>query len=348
MKGIVSFGGYVPIWRLPREDIGKTLGTAPLRGERAVAGIDEDVITMGVEALLDALKGFERDKVRALFFATTSSPYREKQCASIISRVLDLDKDTFTADFGGSIRAGTNALRTAILSGEKGYILVGASDIRLGYAKRQEEQLFGDASGALILGEGDVVAKVLGMSSTYDEIMDVWRTEKFVQTWEQRWVITHGYRDNMVRAVKNLLSETNTKPEDINRVILSSPDMRSYQDVARSLGFDPKAQVMEPLILEVGNSGCAHPLLCLSYALELSEPGDKILLAGYGDGADAFLFEVTDRIKDLKDGRGPSGFIKSKKTINYGKYLLYRGLLETEEEVFNVGTASTVLWRDAS
>ena len=88
--GIVSYGAYVPIYRLSREEIVRVWGSGYRKGEKAVANCDEDSLTMGVAAALDCLKGCDRGPVDGLYFASTSAPYREKQSASIIAAALDL------------------------------------------------------------------------------------------------------------------------------------------------------------------------------------------------------------------------------------------------------------------
>ncbi len=104
-------------------------------GERAIAGYDEDSLTMGVEAALDCTREVAKESIDGLFFASTSSPYKEKQSAATIAMVLGLKPDTVTMDFGGSLRSGTNALRAAlemVRSGSAKNILVVASEIAPG------------------------------------------------------------------------------------------------------------------------------------------------------------------------------------------------------------------------
>ena len=50
MAGIVSYGTYVPTYRLPREVMAKEWGIASLGGERSVANFDEDSLTLAVNA----------------------------------------------------------------------------------------------------------------------------------------------------------------------------------------------------------------------------------------------------------------------------------------------------------
>src|SRR5260221_10080525 len=56
--GIVGYGAYVPRYRLPAKEVARVwtggLGGVPIK-EKAVAGLDEDVITMSIEAARNAL-----------------------------------------------------------------------------------------------------------------------------------------------------------------------------------------------------------------------------------------------------------------------------------------------------
>ena len=56
--GIIGYGAYVPRYRLPAKEVarvwtGKTSGL-PIK-EKAVPGLDEDVITMSIEAARNAM-----------------------------------------------------------------------------------------------------------------------------------------------------------------------------------------------------------------------------------------------------------------------------------------------------
>ncbi len=59
--GIIGYGAYVPRYRLPAKEIARIWGSEggfPVK-EKAVAGLDEDVITMSIEAARNALKRAE-------------------------------------------------------------------------------------------------------------------------------------------------------------------------------------------------------------------------------------------------------------------------------------------------
>ena len=80
------------------------------------------------------------------------------------------------------------------------------------------------------------------------------------------------------------------------------------------------------------DSGSAHALLMLAHALESAKPGEKIVVAQFGQGCDALLFEMTPAIADLPKRGGVSGALaRRKEETNYLKYLAFNGLIELEK-----------------
>jgi 3-hydroxy-3-methylglutaryl CoA synthase len=181
MAGIASYGAYIPIYRLSRPDIQKAWDSMiPIPGEKAVAGYDEDSITMAVAAARDCLTGIDRQKVDRVYFASTTSPYKEKQAASVVAGALGLGKDTLTMDFSGSLRSGTNALRAAadaIDAGSANCVLVTCAETRLGAPNGDKEMSFGDGAAALLVAKNGPV-NIEGSVSTFQEIHDQWRSDK--------------------------------------------------------------------------------------------------------------------------------------------------------------------------
>jgi len=99
-----------------------------------------------------------------------------------------------------------------------------------------------------------------------------------------------------------------------------------------------------------GDTGTAHPLVMFLTALEDASPGDKIIMSSFGQGCDALLFEVTDKIKDLPARRGIKGSLAHRKEeSNYSKYLKFRDLINVEMGIraeSPMQTALSALWRD--
>ena len=332
MVGITSYGAYVPLFRLNREALAKGA-----KGEKAICSFDEDSITMAVAAAKDCLNGVDRETVDGLYFATSTSPYREKSGATIVAMAADLRQDIFTADFANSLRAGTGAFKSAIdavKAGSAKKMMVTAADCRLGTPGSAFEQNFGDGAGALLIGDADVAVTVEASYSVYNEILDVWRADgdTFVRSWEDRFALTHGYLETVGKAVSGLMQKYNLSPSDFAKIVLYSPDARRYAELVRKLGFDDKTQVQEPLFAVLGNTGAAFPLMLLIAALEEAKAGDCILLASYGNGSDAFVLRVTEQIGKIRNRQGMKGYLASKKVItDYKKYLIWRGMLPREE-----------------
>ena len=211
--------------------------------------------------------------------------------------------------------------------------MVIASDCRLGVPRGDSEMWFGDGASGLLIGNEGVIASIEESYSVYNEIFDVWRTEDDagVRSWEDRFAIGHGYAKSMEAAVSGLMKKQGLTPKDFTKAVLYGPDIRSHAALVRSLGFDLKTQVQDPLLTNVGNTGVASPLMILVCALEEAEAGDMILLAGYGGGADALSIRVTEEIGNFKKKGGLKSLLDSRKAfVNYEKYVYWRRLLSTE------------------
>ena len=310
---------------------------------------------MATEAAVDCLADSERHNVDGLYFASATSPYREKECSTLVAMAADLKPDIITADFGNSLRAGTEAFRAAldaVVSGSATQVLVTASDCRIGHPRSNYEQTFGDAAAALLISDTATPAvAVEGSHSVSSELYDVWRLDKdiYVQSWEDRFIIEHGYIENMERAISELLRKKALSADDIAKAVLYAPNSRAQQGLARRLGLNVKTQLQDLLIGSVGVAGCAHALLMLVAALEDAKAGDRILVASYGSGCDAFLLNVTGELERVKGNRrGVKGYLNSRRPLpSYTRYLSYRGLLEPQPgEPFRLFPAATTSWRE--
>jgi 3-hydroxy-3-methylglutaryl CoA synthase len=295
----------------------------------------------------------ERSSVGGLYFASTTSPYREKQAAALAAIALDLPRRITTADFGDSLRCGTTALRAAldaVKSGSAPSVLVTASDCRLGATDGDLEQIFGDGAAALLVGDSGVIAAVEDVYTHSEEFVDLWRRKEddFVRTWEERFIITQGYTVNVQEAAMAILKKNKLTPQEFAKIVFYAPDPRTHLATARGLGVDVKTQVQDPMFDRVGNTGCAFAPMMLVAALEQAKPGDRILLVSYGDGCDAFILRVTEEIEKLRQRRGVKGHLTPKGMLPYyGKYLRYRQLTEREAPRRESEPVSApIMWRD--
>jgi 3-hydroxy-3-methylglutaryl CoA synthase len=352
MAGITSFGAYIPFYRLAHKEIARAWGGRAGEGERAVANVDEDSITMAVEAVRDLLGEGEGREIDGLMFATTTSPYAEKQASALIATAADLRNDVRTADYTTSLRSATTATLAAIDSvkaGSLSNVVIAAADTRLAPPKSANERGFGDAASAIAVGRDKVIANLIASHSTVDEMTDVWRNDddRFVSGWEERFSVTQGYLRVVRQTVSELFERSAVGPSEISKAIFYAPDAGTLAGVTRSLGLKPE-QVPDHLFSTVGNTGTAMPLLVLSSALEHSSPGEKLLVVGYGSGCDALLFEVTEEIGNAKSGgRGVKGHLTAKANLDsYERYAKFRELIETDAARRQAPSASAaIIWR---
>jgi len=350
MVGIVAFGSYVPCYRLPREIIAKEWGTPSAGGEKAVANHDEDSLTLGVNAALHCFAGSGPVPLDAVYFASTTSPYREKQSAATIAAVLDTGPKVRTADVTDTLRAGTSAMLAAAdalrAGGRRAFVC--AADCRMGEPDSMTEQNYGDAGAAILMGTDSVIAELVGSYSVSEEFLGSWRTESqaFLHQFPGAFETKFGYGRFMTSALKGLFEHTKVAPAAITTAVLAAPNPRAIAAVAKAAGLDAKKQVHDTLWTMLGDVGTAQPLLLLAAALERAKSGDTILLASYGDGADALLFRVTDAIAQYRTARSLFSQIEVKRLLpSYGKYARFRKLIRKETASADVSTP-VVLFRD--
>ncbi len=335
MVGITSYGAYIPYYRLPRAVINKAWDKSGGRGEKAVANYDEDTVTMSVAAGLDCLKGLNPKIVEAMYMATTSAPYTERQNSTIVATALDFDRNIRCSDFGNCLRAGTEAMMAAldaVKAGSAKNVMVTASDKRLGAASGDNEQNFGDGAAALLLGNENVIAEIEGTYTISEDLVDNWRADGdvFVRSWEDRFGSDEGFGKFPVEAASAVLKRLKLTMKDMARVCLYAANSRKHGELTKKLGLEP-AQIQESLLDTVGCTGTALPLMVLVGALEDAKPGDRILVVGYGNGADAMVLRATNAIEGIKGRRGIKRHLQIKKAMdNYEKSLRWRGLLRIE------------------
>jgi 3-hydroxy-3-methylglutaryl CoA synthase len=336
MAGVVSYGAYIPYHRMSREELQRAWGGFGMPGEKAVANFDEDSITMAVEAARDCLKGMEQQKIDAVYLASTTLPYKEKLGAAIVAAALDLPAEVRTVDFAGSLRAGTSAVGCAldaVKAGSAKRVLVAVADTRMGAPAGQFEQALGDGAAALLLGDNDLIAEIRDSNHTSDEFSGVWRADGdlYLRSWEDRMVLDEGYSSILPTAISELMKKCDLKPEDFAKAVFDAPvDVRRHAKAAKSLGFDP-SQVQDTMFMTIGNTGAALATMMLVAALEEARPRDRMLFASYGNGADAFIIEVTDGIGKLEERKGIKKHLASKRMVNnYETYLRWRDLVTLE------------------
>lgn len=359
MIGIISYGGYIPRYRLDRKLIYNATGWMTpgniglSHGEKAVAAFDEDSITIAVAAGMDALKDYDTSSIKSLHFASTSMPFKERQNAGIVKEALGLSDLTGTVDFTGSIKSGTGALLTALNGGfqsDKNSSLVVSADVRLGKPASPQEMVFGDGGAAFLVGAENVVAEFMGSYSTSHDFVDHYRGEfaKFDRQWEDRWIRDMGLTKIIPEAINGYLDENRLSISDFSKIVYPCHYRAARKQINQQLGISSDAD-QSNYQAEIGETGTPHVMLMMIGALENANPGDQILMVGFGNGCDVLAFKVTDAIKHITPRNGVSKSLTNKRQLdNYMKYLVWRNILTVdaglrmEEDLW---TRWSALWR---
>jgi len=326
MIGIISCSYHIPFCRLEREKIGQAWARRAGKGERAAIYFDEDALTLGLESAQRCIEEKGKAGIDGLYFASTSAPFWQRSAASLMAAACDLSAACETADFSGSIRSATSALRAGVdtlNSGRLSRLLIATGEVRDGQPGESEEEWFGDAGSAIVLGRDGVMAEIIDMASRSDDFLDEWRrdTDGFIQTQSSRFSTERGYQANLVAIGQSILRKSGVQAQGCAKIIVPSPDGRAHINVARKLGFQD-AQIQDPLFQEVGACGSAASFLLLAAALETAKPDDHLLLLSYGDGADGFLLRVTDEIKKRTVLSSISDHLSEKRL--YPSYQIYK------------------------
>lgn len=354
--GITSYGVHIPRYRLDRKIISAAMGWiggGRLPGEKAIANYDEDSLTMAVTAARKCTKGYDIAKLDGIFFATTTPPYREKEGSAIIGTALSMRSDIRTSDFADSLKAGTSAFLAAsasVKSGDAQNILLCTADCRLGRPGGTLETLFGDGGAAVTIGSNGVIARLEGSYSLSQDFPDYRRGEddKFVRAGEERFIREEGYPKFIIEAVAALLKKYNLEAKDVAKAAFPCLNIREYANIGKKIGLAP-AQVQDPLVPTVGEAGVASAFILLVGMLDEAKPGDKLIVASYGNGAEALLFEVTEEIEKFKGKGALKSEVENKRVLtSYERYLAFRGVLpfETNYPQEPAETKLHLTWRE--
>lgn len=307
-RGLTAYAAYVPRHRLSRGPM-----QPPGRGARVIASYDEDSTTLAVEAARRAING---DRPANLFFATSAPAYTDKTNATAIHAALDLGHEGFAVDMAGSPRSAVGAIRAAAASGG----LVALGDLRTGRPGSADEREGTDAGAALLFGDGEPIAEVIGTASVTAEFLDRWRIpgEQTSKVWEERFG-QESYMPLIRSAVAAALADADLGAAD--HVVVSCPHGRTAKAAAKEFGAEASA---------LGYAGAADPGLQLAATLDTAGAGETILLVVAADGCDATVLRTTEALASHRPAEPVAEQLGRGREVAYTTYLNWRGMLERE------------------
>lgn len=338
--GIVGYGAYIPRYRLPATEVERIwtggMGGVPIQ-EKAVAGLDEDVATMSIEAARNALARAQIDpaQIRAIWVGSESHPYAVKPTSTIVGEAVGATPNILAGDWEFACKAGTEAIQAAI-----GFVGSGMADYALSIGMDTAQARPGDAleytaasgGAAYIVGPGDKSLAIFeGTYSYVTDTPDFWRrAHENYPSHGDRFTGEPAYFNHILSAAKTLMDELNAEPGDFDYAVFHQPNYKFPSRVAKMLGFTPEQSTTGLLAGMVGNVYAGSSLLGLSAILDDAKPGERILLVSYGSGAgsDAMAMRVTDLIVGRQNcAPRTRDYVARRTEIDYATYARLRGKL---------------------
>lgn len=311
MIGIVSYGTYIPKYRIKPSQIAHAWGkevkgveTSLGMFEKAVASVDEDAVTLAVESSLQALTNgqIQPDQIDAIAVGSESHPYAVKPTSTTVAGILGLSEQLLAVDLEFACKAGTTGIQllSGLVSTNKAkYVLAIGSDVAQSKPSDVLEYTAGSAAASFILGKDNIIASLLDFTSFSSDTPDFWRRdiEKF-PSHAGRFTGGPAYFAHVLGASSLMLKKVKMEPKDFDYAVFHMPNAKFPKEAAKKLGFTEKQLAPGFVVPFIGNPYSASSMVGLAATLDVAKPGDKIFLCSYGSGAgaDSFVFEVTPEI----------------------------------------------------
>jgi hydroxymethylglutaryl-CoA synthase len=338
--GIVGYGAYVPRFRIKAVEIARVWRSteeAFAVEEKAVPSLDEDTITMSIEAARNALARAQIDpqELRAVWVGSESHPYAVKPSSTIVAEALGASGATLAGDWQFACKAGTEALQAAMaLVGSEmaEYALAIGMDTAQGRPHDALEYTAGAGGGAFVIGPKESALAVLEASYSYvTDTPDFFRRPyQHYPEHGNRFTGEPAYFAHVLTATQNFLELSGLTPRDIRWAVFHQPNVKFPLQVARELGFTKEQIAPGLLVNQIGNTYAGASLIGLSAVLDVANPGDRILVCSFGSGAgsDVFSFVTTEKLIARRDAAPRTAwYLARREYIDYALYARDRGIL---------------------
>lgn len=340
--GIVGYGAYIPRYRLPGAEISRIWSEgsdeSPVK-EKAVPGLDEDTVTMSIEAARNALARAQIDprQIRAVWVGSESHPYAVKPTGTIVAEAIGATPATQAADWQFACKAGTEAMQAAmgfVGSGMAPYALAIGMDTAQGRPGDALEYTAGAGGAAMLLGPAEESIAAIERSLSYvSDTTDFWRRPgSHYPRHAERFSGDPGYFGHVIPAAEQMMEALGVTADAFEHVVVHQPNVKFPVRAMRSLGFTQEQWQTGLLVGEIGNTYAGSAIVGLTAILDVAEPGQRVLVVSYGSGAgsDAFALRINERIRDVqKQAPATWDYIRRRVEIDYAQYVRMRGKLST-------------------
>jgi len=342
MVGIVGYGAHIPRHRIKVEEIAKVWGAdAPsykkglMLTQKSVPPPDCDTITLAVEATKNALRragNINPADIGAIYVGSESHPYAVKPSGTVVAEAIGATPEIHCADFEFACKAGSEAMFVCLGLVKSGYIKYGlaiGADTSQGAPGDALEYSASAGAAAYIMGAKNLIAEAIDTYSFMTDTPDFWRREyQFYPQHGGRFTGDPAYFKHVTGCANGIMKKVGMKPSDFKYVVFHQPNGKFPMRVGQMLGF--KKEQIEPgwLTPRLGNTYSGSSPIGLTATLDISKPGDMILMVSYGSGAgsDGFVWKVTDRIDEARDKAVKTTKLldENQMYLDYGTYAKFR------------------------
>lgn len=339
--GIVGYGAYVPRYRLPAAEVSRMwtegVGGTPIK-EKAVSGLDEDVITMSIEAARNTIMRAQIDprEIRAVWVGSESHPYAVKPSSTVVAEAIGAVPHTQAADWEFACKAGTEAMQAAmgfVGSGMAKYALSIGMDTAQGRPGDALEYTAAAGGASILIGPAaESVAIIEGSYSFVTDTPDFWRrAHANYPSHGDRFTGEPAYFKHVTAAAQSMMDAMGRTAKDYDWAVFHQPNAKFPSRVAQMLGFSSEQIAPGLLSPRIGNTYSGSAMIGLTAILDMAAAGDRILVVSYGSGAgsDAFDLITTEKLEKVQ-GLAPKteDYIARRTEIDYATYTRFRDKLK--------------------
>ena len=296
---IISSGSYLPKKILTNKELESRVDTSDewiteRTGikERRVADTSESSVDLAYKASIDAINksGIDKNEIGAIFLATCTPERKFPSTAVLLQNQLNI-KEAFSFDINAACTGFVYALDIAkkyIESGQVKYALVvGTEKITslLDWTDRNTCVLFGDGSGAMIVGASDkpgIISSTIGSDGSYKDLLTVNTDLEYIEM--KGSDVFKTAVNTLGKLAKHTLEINNVRKDELDWLVPHQANERIILAIAKKINL-PREKIIITVNMH-GNTSAASIPLALNEAVHTNSisKGDIVLLAAMGGG----------------------------------------------------------------
>jgi 3-oxoacyl-[acyl-carrier-protein] synthase-3 len=293
---VVSSGRYAPEQVLSNRDLEKMVDTTDAWilsrtgiGERRIANgkTTTDMAALAAQNAIDKAD-YDKERIDLIIVATFTSDMKSPSVASRVQAKLGLEKTgimvfDLNAACTGFIYALNVAERMLHSGSHRSALVIGAEVLSkvTDYGDRNTCVLFGDGAGAVIVERDETKTAIFNVSSKSDRDL-ILSVNDFISMDGPK---VYQFASRVIQSsVSDVLDYGDVPKSEIKKIVPHQANIRIIKSASKALGIPMESFFVN--IHKYGNTSAASVPLALDEMLETEpvEPGDKVILVGFGAG----------------------------------------------------------------